>query len=171
MVEPALLESIGGSILLVVASGLFFEGSSRLLRSLVRRAGARPITLAGIRDGFRVMWLAVAASGLVGIWGIASSLTVLTISGIAGFVVSLSLQAVFSNMIAGLLLLSDGALRLGDRIEYSGVKGEVIRIALRNTWVRTEAGPIAIIGNSALTSGPLINHSAATRMNAQLGVD
>jgi len=170
MVDTILLREIASSIALVVVSGLFFEALSRLLQTIVRRAGARPISIRGIRDGLRVIWVAVAASGLVSIWGYASALTVLTISGIAGLALSLSLQAVLTNMISGFLLLRDGALRVGDRIEYGGAKGVVVEIALRNTWVQTEGGSIAIIGNSALANGPLINHSAAARMAAVFGI-
>lgn len=168
MVDTAILELLGESIALVAVSGLLIEVVSRLIRTIVHRAGGRPATLRGIRDWLRVVWVAIAISGIVSIWGIASQLTVLTISGIAGLVISLSLQAVFSNMISGILLLSDGAVGVGDRIEYGGVKGEVIRVALRNTWIRTDAGPIAIVGNSALAGGPLINHTAAARMDAAL---
>ncbi|MCI4353792.1 MAG: mechanosensitive ion channel family protein [Thermoplasmata archaeon] len=168
MTDYPLIEKIVVSIAILVVSGLFFEALSRLMRTLVKRAGATTIAVAGIRDGLRILWVIVAGWGILAVWSIASELTFLTISGIAGLIISLSLQAVFSNMIAGLLLFQDGALRVGDRIEYSGVKGEVIRVALRNTWVRTEAGPIAVIGNSALTNGPLINHSAVARMTAHL---
>jgi small-conductance mechanosensitive channel len=169
MVATVLLHQVVSSIGLIVVSGLFFEVLSRLLRTVVRRAGARPISMRGIRDAFRVLWLVVATSGLLSIWGYASALTVLTISGIAGLVLSLSLQAVLTNMISGFLLFRDCALRIGDQVEYSGVKGQVVLIALRNTWIRTENGNVAIVGNSSLANGPLLNVSASARLSAELG--
>ena len=168
MVATHLLYEIASSIALVAVTGLFFEAISRLLQTAVRHAGARPITRRGIRDTFRVLWVFVALAGLLSIWGYASVLTVLTISGIAGLVLSLSLQAVLTNMISGFLLLRDGALRVGDQIEYSGVKGRIVLIAARNTWIRTDSGSVAIVGNSSLANGPLINHTAAVRMAAEL---
>ncbi|MCI4337347.1 MAG: mechanosensitive ion channel family protein [Thermoplasmata archaeon] len=137
---------------------------SRGLQRVARRAGARGPTLRGIRDGLRLIWFAAAVSVVVAFTGLASQLTVLTISGIAGLVISLSLQAVFSNIIAGILLIRDGAIRIGDRVEYSGVKGRVARVALRNTWIVTDTGTLAIVSNSSLTSGPLINHTASQRL-------
>jgi small-conductance mechanosensitive channel len=169
MVATHLIYEIVASALLILVSGLFFEGLSRLLQAVVRRAGARAVSMRGIRDTFRILWIIVAAAGLFWIWGFASFLTVLTISGIAGLVVSLALQAVLTNVISGFLLLRDGVLRIGDRIEYSGVKGQIVRIALRNTWVRTDSGSIAVIGNSSLASGPLTNHSAAARLATEFG--
>ncbi len=162
-------QTLGESIAIVVGSGVILEGLSRLLRSLARRAGARPVTVNGLRDGLRVIWLLVSAAGVITVTQVASEFTILTISGIAGLVLSLSLQAVFSNIIAGLFLLRDGTVRVGDDIEFGGVRGKVARVALRNTWVVTETGTVAVIGNSVLMGGPLLNHTAAPRFRADLG--
>lgn len=153
---------------IVVVAGLLLEGLSRLVRALARRAGARPLTLNAIRDGVRIIWILVAVSVVLGATQIASEFTVLTVTGIAGLVLSLSLQSVFSNIIAGVFLLRDRAVRVGDVIEFGGVKGRVARVALRNIWLVTETGTVAIIGNSALMGGPLINHSAASRFQGDL---
>ena len=170
MVPLTVVYQVISSIALVAVSGLFFEALSRLLQASVRRAGGRTTTERGIRDGFWIIWLAVSAWGLLSIWGVTSAFSVLSISGIAGLTLSLALQAVLTNMISGFLLLRDGAIRVGDRIEYGGVKGRVERIALRNTWIRTEGGSLSIVGNSALAGGPLTNHSAAERMAAETGL-
>jgi small conductance mechanosensitive channel len=167
MDETELLVEIAVSVAIIAASGIIGEALSRVIRTVMRRAGARPVTIRGVRDGLRIFWIAIAVSGVVWATHLASLLTVLTISGIAGLVVSLSLQAMFSNIISGILLVQDGAIRIGDEIEYSGVRGKVIRVALRNTWVMTPEGHIAIIGNSALTNGPLINRTASGRMADQ----
>ncbi len=157
------------AVAFVAGSGLVLEAIGRLFRSLAQRAGARPVTVNGIRDGLRIIWLLVSAAEVISVTQLASEFTVLTISGIAGLVLSLSLQSVFSNIIAGLFLLRDGAVRVGDEIEFSGVRGRVARVALRNTWVVTDSGTVAIIGNSALMSGPLVNHTAAPRFRFELG--
>lgn len=168
---PDLLIEIAVSAVIVAASALVGEALSHLIRTIMKRAGARPVTIRGVRDGLRVFWVVIAVSGVVWATGLASLLTVLTISGIAGLVVSLSLQAMFSNIISGILLVQDGAIRIGDEIEYGGVRGIVIRVALRNTWVRTAQGDVAIMGNSALTNGPLVNYTAARRMAEQLSME
>jgi small-conductance mechanosensitive channel len=148
-------------IVIIVAAAIVGEGLSFLLRGVARRAGARARTLRSIGDGMRVLWILVAALGIASVTQIASEFTVLTIGGIGGLVVSLALQTTLANVIAGVLLLRDRAIRIDDVIEYSGVKGRVVRVALRNTWVITDKGTVAIIGNSALQGGPLINHTAS----------
>ena len=65
-------------------------------------------------------------------------------------------------------MLSDGVLRLDDSVEYSGVKGVVVKIGLRATWVKTEHGDIAVISNNYLVNGPLVNHTATKRLERKL---
>lgn len=159
------LAPVIGSAVIVAVIGAFGELASRLVRAVLTRAGARHSTTRAVRDGVRAVWVTGAAAAVVGYTGLASQYTVLTLGGIAGLVVSLSLQAVFGNIIAGVLLVRDGVVALGDVVEYSGVKGPVVRIALRNTWVQSEKGGLAVIGNSSLSGGPLINHSASARLS------
>lgn len=80
----------------------------------------------------------------------------------------MALQNTLTNIISGILILSDGVLRLHDSIEYSGVKGKVVKIGLRATWVRTDKGDIAIISNNYLANGPLVNLTAGERLEKKL---
>ncbi|MGB6501668.1 MAG: mechanosensitive ion channel domain-containing protein, partial [Thermoplasmata archaeon] len=50
----------------------------------------------------------------------------------------------------------------------SGVRGTIVRVAVRNVWIRTKEGDIAVIGNSNLKSGPLVNYTATRRIDARL---
>jgi small-conductance mechanosensitive channel len=64
----------------------------------------------------------------------------------------------------------DGILRIGDHIEFGSVKGEVVKLNLRTTWVKNGDGDIAIIGNSNLSAGPIINRTAKGRLAKKLSV-
>jgi len=46
----------------------------------------------------------------------------------------------------------------------------VVRIGLRNTWVKTKEGHIAVIGNTSLSGGPLTNHSATERLSKKYAI-
>jgi len=96
--------------------------------------------------------------------GIASEFQALTVTGLAGLAISLALQTTLSNILAGVLLFSDKTLRLHDVISLGEIKGTVIRVGLRSTWIRTQEGNIAIIGNSTLMNGPFINYTAQERL-------
>jgi hypothetical protein len=45
-----------------------------------------------------------------------------------------------------------------------GIKGEVVKIGLRNSWLKTSAGSVVIISNSQIANGPLTNYSASERL-------
>jgi len=74
-------------------------------------------------------------------------------------------------VISGLLLFNDGVLRLGDIIEYGGTKGKVVRIGLRNTWIKTDLGHLVVVSNSSLSGGPLVNHTATERLRRKYAFD
>jgi small conductance mechanosensitive channel len=154
--------------LIVVGSGLFTEALVRGLSRLIRRAGGHASLARSIREGFTLLWITLAGVGILSITGIASVFSFLTISGIVGLAISLALQNTLSNIISGVLLLSDGVLRLDDSVEYGGVKGVVVKIGLRATWVKTDQGDIAVISNNYLVNGPLVNHTATQRLEKKL---
>jgi len=154
--------------LIIVGSALFTEALIRGLSRLVRRAGAHAGLARSIREGLTLVWITLAGVAILSLTGIASEFSFLTISGIVGLAVSLALQNTLSNIISGVLLLSDGVLRLDDSVEYSGVKGVVVKIGLRATWVKTDRGDIAVISNNYLVNGPLVNHTATQRLERKL---
>ncbi len=154
--------------LIVAGSALFTETLIRGLSRLVRRAGAHAGLARSIREAFTVIWITLAGVAILSLTGIASEFSFLTISGIVGLTASLALQNTLSNIISGVLLLSDGVLRLDDSVEYSGVKGVVVKIGLRATWVKTDQGDIAVISNNYLVNGPLVNRTATQRLERKL---
>ena len=141
---------------------------TRAVTAAANRAGVNQGQVRLIKEGIASVFVVLAVIAVVHISGLTSEFTTLTISGIAAIVLSLALQTTLSNMIAGILLLHDNTLRVKDLIEYSGTKGEVIKIGLRNTWIKTVEGNVAIISNSQIVNGPLINHSAGERLLKKL---
>jgi small-conductance mechanosensitive channel len=112
----------------------------------------------------------VIVTVILSLTGLASEFTEITISGIGALSVSLALQNTLSNIISGILLFYDGVIHLNDTVEFGSVKGKVVRLALRNTWIKMDSGQIAVISNSQLAGGPLINHSAAERLSKKYAI-
>ena len=133
-----------------------------------KRAGVPQGQVRLIKEGIRSIFIVLTIIAVVQISGLTSQFTTLTISGIVAIALSLALQATLSNMIAGVLVLFDNTLRVNDLIGYGGVKGEVVKIGLRNTWVKTVEGNVTIISNSQIANGPLINYTAAERLLKKL---
>ncbi len=72
-----------------------------------------------------------------------------------------------------MILINDGIIRMGDEIQYGGpggVRGKIVKLSLRTKWIETAEGVVAIIGNSNLSAGPILNHSARERLEKKFDV-
>jgi len=155
-------------VAIVAGSWLVSELLIRVISRIAKRAGASADLIRTVREGLSILWVVFLAAGLIIVTGIGSIFSFLTLSGIAGLAISLALQNTLTNIISGILILSDGVLRLHDSVEYSGVKGKVVKVGLRATWVQTDRGDIAIISNNYLANGPLVNFTARERLEKKL---
>ncbi len=80
-----------------------------------------------------------------------SQLTVIV--GALGVGIGFGLQAIANNFISGIILLMEQTIKAGDIINLeSSVTGEVKKIALRSTIIRTVNGDDVIVPNSELIS-------------------
>jgi len=168
-----------GALLLVLAelvvslAAILVVGTllTRFIVGIARRAGASKQTSSSITELMGVLMILAGAGVVSTLSGLSSYLTALTISGIAGLAISLALQTTLTNVISGILMLRDGVVQLGDDLQYGGpggIRGEVVKLSLRTTWVRTADGVIAVIGNSNLSAGPIINYTAKTRLSKKV---
>lgn len=165
------IELILEVILAVLLSFIVGELVIRSITKLARRANVpKPVTR-NVREVITAVWFVISLAWVLQILGLTSILTSLTVSGIVGLAISLGLQTTLSNVIAGIFLLQDNALHTGDKILIGTVKGEVVKLGLRNTWLRNETGEIVIISNSSLSNGPLTNYTAKDRLNKKLNSD
>jgi len=162
---------VGLLIRIVVALAAFYLASelfTRVITAAAKRAGVGQGQVRLIREGIGSIFVVLAIIAVVHLSGLTSEFTTLTISGIVAIALSLALQTTLSNVISGILMLLDNTLRVNDIIQYSGTKGEVVKIGLRNIWVTTEEGHLVIIANSQIASGPLINYTAGERLLKKL---
>jgi small-conductance mechanosensitive channel len=86
--------------------------------------------------------------------------SLLVFGGAIGVGVGLGLQNVVSNFVAGLVLLVEQPIRIGDRIVTGDTMGDVIRIAARSTWIRTNENVVVIIPNNDFINNPVVNWTA-----------
>ncbi len=166
-----LLSQILGVVVLVAGAVLFEESLSFVIRRAATRAGASKTVIRDVGAGLRVIALLAILSGILSIAGLASEFTALTISGIGAVAISLALQTTLSNIISGILLFTDGLVRLDDEVEYSGIRGKIVRVALRNTWIRKADGTLTVVSNASLSSGPLTNYTAASRLSRKYAIE
>ena len=80
--------------------------------------------------------------------------------GAVGVGVGLGLQNVVSNFVAGLILLIEQPIRIGDRIEINETFGDVTKIGARSTWIRTNDNVVIIVPNSDFINSAVTNWTA-----------
>jgi small-conductance mechanosensitive channel len=101
--------------------------------------------------------IAVAALGV--------DLTRITIlAGALGVGVGVGLQGVVANFAAGLVLLLERRIRVGDAIETADLRGEVREIGFRASTIRTGDGAEVVVPNGKLTSERVTNWTLSDRM-------
>ena len=104
-----------------------------------------------------VIW---TVGSLVLLSGLGVSITpILTALGVGGLAVALALQDTLSNFFAGLHLLMDEPIRVGDFVKLeSGQEGYVEDIGWRTTRIRMLPNNIVIIPNNKITQSVLTNY-------------
>ena len=132
-----------------------------------KRHGWPPTGVRTLRVVLTIVWIAVAIAGTAATLGSFSFLSALTLSAVAGIALTLALQTTLQNLLAGFILIRQRFLHMGDVIQFSGVKGTVVGIGLVEVVLRTESGALAMVSNSNLLAGPMVNFTAATRLSGE----
>jgi len=117
----------------------FEEGASRAFQSLVFYF----LVLVAFLTALRMVQIPLAAFAVVG--------------GALAIGVGFGSQNVVNNFISGIILLAERPIKLNDLIEVDGVYGNVERIGLRSTRVRTGDNVHIIVPNAAFLEGKVIN--------------
>ena len=80
--------------------------------------------------------------------------------------IGFGLQNVINNFVSGLILLFERPIKIGDIIEVSGNIGEVRRIGIRASIIRTADGSEVIVPNGSLISSQVTNWTLSDRGRA-----
>ena len=100
--------------------------------------------------GIVAYFIAIAiAVGELGYAGAMKSM--LAAAGIGSLAVGIGAQSIIKDVTAGLTLLFEDQLAVGDYISAAGVTGTVEAITLRATTVRCYGGEVSVIPNGSIT--------------------
>jgi small-conductance mechanosensitive channel len=83
--------------------------------------------------------------------------------GALGVGIGFGLQNVVNNLVSGLILLYERPVQIRDVVEVGSVAGEVTRIGVRSSTVRTFAGAEVIVPNATLISAEVTNWTLSDR--------
>lgn len=128
------------SQLAVMASKAFLVRTNGLLLGLIRGS----IMVVGVLISLSILGISIAP--------------ILTALGVGGLAVALAIKDTLENLFAGLYLLSEGALRVGDLIRLdSGQEGVILDIGWRTTRIKTSQNNALLIPNSKLSQSLVTN--------------
>jgi potassium-dependent mechanosensitive channel len=112
---------------------------------------------------------------LLAIGAVGMDLTKMTVlAGAFGVGLGFGMQSIVNNFVSGLILLFERPIHVGDIIEVGDLTGEVSRIGIRASVVRTYLGAEIIVPNAQLTTERVINWTLSDRrrrIDLAVGVD
>lgn len=83
--------------------------------------------------------------------------SILVGAGITGVILGLGSESIIADVLAGIFLIMDKDIQVGDIIALDDFRGEVVSMGIRTVSIRDNAGNVNIIRNSSIES--VINQS------------
>jgi small-conductance mechanosensitive channel len=151
------LNAVYALLVLSIIVALSNLAGSTLGQALKEKELAIPATGLSVTIIKVAIWV---VGGLVLLSGLGVSIApILTALGVGGLAVALALQDTLSNFFAGIHLLIEKPVRVGDFVKLdSGQEGYVVDIGWRTTRIRMLPNNMVIIPNNKLTQSILTNY-------------
>ena len=112
-----------------------------------------------------INYIILAIGFVIGLGVIGVSLTKMTVlAGAFGVGIGFGLQSIVNNFVSGLILLFERPLHVGDIIEMDGLNGEVRRIGMRASTVRTWHGADIVVPNADLVTKQVTNWTLGDKL-------
>ena len=112
-----------------------------------------------------INYIILAFGFVVGLGVIGVSLTKMTVlAGAFGVGIGFGLQSIVNNFVSGLILLFERPLHVGDTIEVGDISGEVRRIGIRASTVRTFRGADIVVPNADLVTKQMTNWTLSDKL-------
>lgn len=154
----------------VVAGWYLSRLAYRAIRAMLPRAygvdkSFAPLLAQAARYGI-IIFALVTALSFIGV----SSASVYAVLGAAGLAIALALQGTLSNIAAGIMLIWQRPIAIGEYITGDGVAGVVVEIGLFGTRLRSTSGLYIFTPNQKLWNSAITNHSREPRRRIEVNV-
>ncbi len=154
---PSIVAGMYLSLIVTVTMGLA-NVSGRTLDFFLKKSGL-PISVTGLLLG--VTKATIYAIGfLIALNYLGFSITpIITALGVGGLAMALALQDTLSNLFAGMHILAEQTVRVGDFIRLeTGQEGHIVDIGWRTTKIRTPTSNMVVVPNSKLSQSVVTNY-------------
>ncbi len=148
------------SILIAIIVNAILRSLIKLPSRLQNRRGRTYISI--IRNTISVVVYLLALHVIFGLLSI-NIAPLLASAGIVGLSIGLGAKPLIEDVIAGMMLLSQDSLAIGDRVEIEGSIGRIESIGLTTLTIRAEDGSLHIIPNGMIKK--IINFSRKSHLS------
>lgn len=162
---PALL----GALLIIVAGLIASKWITRLFSAWLSRRQLEPpvrMLMSRVVALLIILFSALIAVGTIGV----DIMPLVTGIGVIGVGVSLAMQGVLGNLVAGLLIIFTKPFRVGEYISIIGVQGQVDTIELFNTVLLNADRSRVVIPNRKIVGEVLQNYGTIRQLDLSVGV-
>lgn len=144
----------------IIAILIFFI-AYKVIKHLVRKAATKtlqPTAVNIITKAITYIFYVIIVMYILGLFGIKLS-AIWGAAGIAGVAIGFAAQTSVSNLISGLFVVTDKAMKAGDFIEVAGISGTVESIGIISVKIKTVDNQMIRIPNSTIINSNLVNYS------------
>lgn len=145
-----------------VVAILIFWVFYRIIRHFVKKTASKTLqkkTVSIIVKAISYCFYILIVMYVLGLFGIKLS-AIWGAAGIAGVAIGFAAQTSVSNLISGLFVVTDKAMKIGDFIEVDGISGTVDTIGIISIKIHTVDNQLVRIPNSTIINSKLTNYSA-----------
>jgi small-conductance mechanosensitive channel len=153
------MNSIIAAIIIYLIYIIFDANFSNSLRKILKKtkSGANEAAIQLYKQTLQVLIFILGFVYLLSIWGVEIG-PILAGLGIGGIALALALQSFLSNIFAGVSIILDKSINVGDLISLEkDLMGFVHKIGLRSTQIKNFDNEIIIVPNSKLAESNIHN--------------
>lgn len=163
-----ILTIFGTWIIASLAKRIIREYGFRWAASIKGQMTDRLVALADMSAVY-IIWL---IGIIIALSGIGYEITpLITGMGIVGLAIALAAKNVLSNVFGGVAITIDQLYKVGDRIEFAGIYGDIYEIKPRYTKIKTLNNTIITVPNSKVIDEQIMNYAVPdTRVRVKIPV-
>lgn len=127
----------------------------RVFLRFVEHAGGKNVVARGVGRVLQAIVVIVGVLGIFAVLAIDVSSIVIGL-GAVSIAVSFALSTLLNNLVAGILIMADDSVRVGDTIKVGDLQGRVVRMRTRATELETPEGKRVFVPNVYLAQNPVL---------------
>ncbi len=144
----------------------------KILLKIFKFSGMRSDAVPALAGLLKIVIVVISIITMLAVWGVDLA-PMLTSASIMSAVVLFAARDTLSNFFAGFTIIVDQPYKIGDYVDLSTERGEVVEIGLRSTRIKTRDDILISIPNAIIANEKIINESAPVkqfRVRVPIGV-